>query len=197
MRLNDCKLVFATIGIIGLMVIAYPTLSVYLHPASGEQFSQFYILGSNHTIDNYPLNATTGQNNTLYLGITNDLDSSVYYTYNVKIGVQTTSLPNATTLTASNLPILSEYQTLIQKGGTWETPIVFSLDCSFLNNQALIKSITFNGSTYPVGQSVPWNSQKTGYFCYLLFELNTYNPATNSMQFTGDFVYLWLSISPP
>ena len=61
MKLNDYKLVFVVIGLIGVLLIATPALAGFIHLPGGEQFSELYLLGPNQMAENYPFNIAVDQ----------------------------------------------------------------------------------------------------------------------------------------
>jgi hypothetical protein len=195
MKLAEYKFVFVAAGLIGVLFIASLALTDLIPVPGLEQFSEIYILGPDHLVNNYPLNVITDENSTVYLGIKNVMSSSAYYLYSTKMGIQISSLPNATTGTQSPLPILSQYRICLQKGETFEFPLSFSFSSSFSTNVLLVKSISLNGLTFDVNTVVPWNNENSGYFFYLLFELYVYNSSSNSLKFSGDFVYFWMNMT--
>lgn len=62
-------------------ILAVSGLTVYFvsAPKIGEKFTEFYVLGSNGTLADYPLNLTIGENATVMLGITNNEYQNVTY----------------------------------------------------------------------------------------------------------------------
>lgn len=84
-------------------IVAVGGLTVYLasSPKIGEQFTEFYVLGSNGKLADYPTNMTLGQNGTVILGITNHEYKNV--TYRVAI-----SLNNQTLETINNIQLSHE-----------------------------------------------------------------------------------------
>jgi uncharacterized membrane protein len=61
MKLEGYKLVFVVVGLIGVLLIATPALFGAIPGLpGGEQFSELYLLGSNHMAENYPSNIAVG-----------------------------------------------------------------------------------------------------------------------------------------
>ena len=86
MKLEDYKLVFVVVGLIGVLLIATPALDGTIHLPGGEQFSELYLLGPNQMAENYPSNIAVDQNYSVYVGVGNQLGSSAYYVLYVKLG---------------------------------------------------------------------------------------------------------------
>jgi uncharacterized membrane protein len=93
MKLEEYKLIFTAVGFIGVLVLATPALGAVIRFPGGEQFSELYVLGSEHMAQNYPNNIAVGQNYSLYLGVGNHLGSSAYYTLAVKLLNPSDTLP--------------------------------------------------------------------------------------------------------
>ena len=89
MKLDGYKLIFVVVGLIGVLLIATPALVDVIHLPGipdGEQFSELYLLGPDHTATNYPFNIAVGQNYSVYVDVGNQLGSSAYYVLYVKLG---------------------------------------------------------------------------------------------------------------
>ena len=126
MKLEDCKVVFAAVGLIGVLILASPTLGLVLHLPGGEKFSELWVLGSGHMAEGYPFNVRENESYLVYLGVDNRLSSSAYYEVIVKFANQSESLPDATAGVSSSLPGLYEYRVFLQDGQSWEQPLTFS-----------------------------------------------------------------------
>lgn len=74
-----------------ICIVAVGGLTVYLAsaPKIGEQFTEFYVLGSNGKLADYPTNMTLGQNGTVILGITNHEYKNVNYRVAISLNNQT------------------------------------------------------------------------------------------------------------
>ena len=199
MRLQDYNLIFTVVGLIGVLLIATPTLSAVLHLQSlpsGEQFSELYILGPGHMAEGYPSNVVVGKNYSIYVGVGNHVGSSAYYVLYFKFGNRTDPLPNATSNVPSPLKSLYEYRLFIQDGRIWETPLTFSItSASFLGNQSLISNLMINNVVFNVNKPAvkEVNSTRLGY--QLLFELWIYNSQSGSIEYNNRFVRLQLNLT--
>jgi uncharacterized membrane protein len=91
--------------IVGFLVgiVAVGSLTAYLAsaPKIDEQFTEFYVLGSNGKLADYPTNMTLGENGTVIIGITNHEYKNL--TYKVAI-----SLENQTFETINNIQLSHE-----------------------------------------------------------------------------------------
>jgi uncharacterized membrane protein len=84
-------------------IVAVGSLTAYLAsaPKIGEQFTEFYVLGSNGKLADYPTNMTLGENGTVIIGITNHEYENV--TYRVAL-----SIDNQTLETINNIQLCHE-----------------------------------------------------------------------------------------
>jgi Protein of unknown function (DUF1616) len=195
-QLENIRIIFISIGLIGVLLFASPTISLLVKPPTSQEFSEFYILGPNLNFANIPFNIKADLNYSVYLGVVNHLGSSCYYTSFVKLGNETQSLPNRTLGTPSPLPALYEYKSFISDGATWEAPLTFQVKkLTFTDGTSKISNITINGIEFPVKQTSAWNSNITGYYYYLFVELWIFNSTSGTSQYHTRFVSLVLNMT--
>jgi hypothetical protein len=195
MKLNDYKLIFVAVGLIGALLIASPAIASAIRSPGGEQFSELYLLGPDLKAENYPSNIVADQNYSVNVVVGNHMGSSAYYTIYVKFKNQTDTLPNTTTATPSPLQPLYEYRFSIPDGQSCVNPVVFSVSgSSTLSNQSIIKQITINNVKFDVNKPATWDSNSTKFSYGLFFELWLYDAPSNSIQFNSRFVGLQLSL---
>jgi hypothetical protein len=196
MRLEEYKLIFIAVGLIGVLLFATPTLSLVVHLPSGDKFSELYVLGSEHTAENYPYNVSAGENYSVYVGVGNHLASSAYYVVYVKFKNETDLLPNSTTGIPSPVQPLYEYRFLIKDGEVLESPLTFSVsDASITANESLIKTLTINGVAFNVDKPATWNANSNVFYYMLLLELWMYDVQPNSVQYNNRFVDVPLNLT--
>jgi len=196
MQLKDYRILFITVALIGILIFASPTLAVFIKAPDGQQFSVIYLLGQNHTLDNLPFNVQAGVVYSVYLGVTNSMVSSNYYTCSVKLASQNDPLPDPTLGTPSSLPTLYEYKTFIASGGTWEAPLTFEINnINFANGTSTLSDISINGLDYTVNKISVWDSSRSEYYYNLIVELSLYNSTLDSLNYNGRFVDLNLNIT--
>ncbi len=99
MRRVDKLFIFAIV--IALILVGCFTSYLAVTPKVGDRFTEFYVLGPNGKLADYPLNMTLGQNGTVILGITNHEYQNI--TYRV-----TVSLENQTLTTLDNIQVRSD-----------------------------------------------------------------------------------------
>lgn len=196
MQLENLRVIFIAVGLIGILLFASPTIGLLLKPPAGEEFSSLYILGSNRTFDYIPFNIKADVTYLVYLGIGNNMGSPCYYTCFAKIGNDTRLLPNATIQAPSPLPALYEYKSFIDDGSTWESPLTFRVNqLTFNNGASQLSTITINGIALPVSQISTWDSTRTGYYYNLFVELWIYNSTLGTNQYNNRFVSLLLNMT--
>jgi hypothetical protein len=196
MKLEDYKVVFAAVGIIGVLALASPALSLVLHLPGGEKFSELWVLGPLHTAEDYPFNVTAGVNYLIYVGVGNHMGSSAYYVMYVKFRNETEPLPNSTSGTPSPLAPLYEYRVFLRDNGSSEFPLTFSFSNVFFSeNQSTVGSITINGIQSSVDKTVSWDAANHGYYYELFTELWIYNSTSDGFNYHNRFVSLWLNMT--
>lgn len=181
---------------IGILLFAWPTISLFVKPPAGQEFSELYILGPSHTLEYIPFDIKTDVTYLVYLGVGNHIGSSCYYTCFVKIGNETKLLPNPTLRAPSSLPALYEYKAFISDGGTWETPLTFRVnELAFSDGTSKLSNIIINGVELSVNQTSAWNSDKAGYYYNLFVELWIFNSTSGISQYHNRFVHLALNMT--
>jgi uncharacterized membrane protein len=196
MRLENIRIIFISIGLIGVLLFASPTISLLVKPPGSQVFSELYILGPNLTLANIPFNIKADVNYSVNIGVVNHLGSSCYYTSFVKLANETQSLPSLTLGTPSSLPALYEYKSFISDGVTWEAPLTFQVNqLTFNGNTSNLSNININGIDFPVNQTSVWNADKTGYYYTLFVELWIFNSTSLTSQYNNRFVSLILNMT--
>ena len=198
MKLEDYRVVFVAVGLIGVLLFASPVLSLVLRLPGGERFSELYVLNSEHMIENYPFNVTEGVDYLVYVGVVNHLGSSAYYILYVKFRNETETLPNSTAGTPSVLAPLYTYRLFLEDSSSSEVPLTFSFsNVSFSDKQSSVGTLTINGVLFSVSKSASWDSENTGYYYQLFIELWIYSPALDEFSYHNRFVSRWLNVTGP
>jgi hypothetical protein len=196
MMLEDCKAIFATVGLVGVLLFASPALGLVVHLPGGEMFSELWVLGPGHMAEDYPFNVSPDRNYLVYVDIENHMGSSAYYVLYVKFRNQTESPPNATAGLPSPLPPLYTYRAFLQDRKNWEAPLKFSFpSLSFCENRSLVGSLTINDVAFSSDQFNLWDTQNNGYYYQLFIELWIYNSESGAFQFHNRFVGIWLNMT--
>ena len=196
MKLEDYKVIFVAVGLVGILLFASPALALVLHLPAGEKFSELYILGPGHMAEDYPFNVGAGVDYLVYVGVGNHMGSSTYYVVYVKFRNETEPLPNATTGVPSALAPLYEYRLFLEDGQSSEVPLAFSFSSvSFSDNQSTVGSIMINGVPFSVNKSVSWDAEKSGYYYQVFVELWIYDSASDGFSYHNRFVTRWLNMA--
>ena len=191
MTLENYKLIFIAVGLIGILIIAAPSIAGAINPPSEAKFSELYLLGTDQRAENYPTTIIAGQNYSIYVGVGNHLGSSAYYVLYVKLGNKTDQMPNETLGTPSSLQPLYEYRFSVRNNENWERLLNFSAsNASISGSNSQIKTLEINGLAFNVEKPAIWNSTTNNFMYHLIFELWRYNIQSNSIQFDDRFVNL-------
>ena len=197
MNFQDYRTAFQVGSLAFVLLAASPALSLVVSfPRSGERFSELWLLGPNHMAEDYPFNVQTGEEHSLFLGVGNHLGRSAYYLVYAKFRNQTQPLPNASISEPSSLPSVYEFQFFVADGDVWETPITIKiLNASAQGNAMVVESVSVNDKASQVGCSSIWDSEYSGFYFQLFFELWLYNSMGSSFQFHDRFVGIWLNMT--
>jgi uncharacterized membrane protein len=197
MQLKSYRTIFISVCLIGIILFASPTIALLVkQPSETQSFSTIYLLGPNHTLEDIPFNIQAGVQYTVFLGVSNSMGESSYYTCNVKFRNNTESFPEKTSGKPSQLPTLYEYKQFIAAGKSWESPLTFKVNAvSIFDNKAVILTITINGIEYTVNKEAYLDTEKNGFYFALFIELWIYNPIQANVQFFNRTVSFPLKIS--
>jgi len=186
------------VGTLGLTLMAvFPTLSLIVpFPRGGERFSELWILGPNHMVEDYTFNVRVGERHQVFVGVGNHMGSSSYYVLYVKLRNQTQPLPNATESTPSPLPPLYEFRAFVVDGETWEAPLTFTLsEVSRLDDSCFVSRMSINDVFFSVDSPSTWDSENNGFYYQLFLELWLYNVTSHGFQYHNRFVGIWLNVT--
>jgi hypothetical protein len=147
--------------------------------------------------ENYPFNVGTEEiQGPIYLGVGNHMGSSVYYLVYVKFRNQSQPLPNSTVSTHSPLSPLYEFRFFLADGEMWERPLSFGIeDAIFQDDSVFVGRLSINDVVFSVNASTRWDSEHSGFYYQLFFELWLYDGATQTFQFHDRFVGIWLNVT--
>ncbi len=194
MKLNDLKLILIATGIIGILLIASPTIAGLISLPQGEQFSELYLLGPQHMAEGYPYNIVPNQNYSIYVDVGNHMGTLAYYVIYVKFQNASDILPDATQGKTSSTQPLYEYRFAVQNGQTVENLLTFSITDTYTsNNQTTIGNIHLNNQDININKPSTWNSTTTTCQYNLLLELWIYNGQSGNIEFNNRYVNLQLN----
>jgi uncharacterized membrane protein len=200
---QEYKTLIFVVTAIAALLVASPALQRLLVYPQTEFFTEMWLLGPEHMAENFPANITINTDYKIFLGIGNHLGSAAYYSIQVKFRNQTQSAPYTFNRTASSLSPLYSMAAFVADKETWELPITFSLDYTYSENtdnatlsKVNVRSITFNGAKlYLEGFSATLDSENSGFFGYLFFELWIYNGTTGGFQYHQRYTSLKLNMT--
>lgn len=160
MKLKDYKIIFITIGLIGILIISYPLLTTTINISNGNRFSELSILGSNHSFDNYPYNILVDKNYSIFLDVQNHEKVLTYYVLYLKFCNCTNELPADASMSPSFLEPLHEYKFILPDEVGIENLLTFSFNnVTFSENQCVVQTLVLNGFPIEVNKPTIWNAQ--------------------------------------
>lgn len=192
MNMNDLKITyFSGCLLLGLIILS-PTLAMFVQLPGGEAFSELWILGAGHMAEDYPFNLEENVTYRVYLGIGNRMGQAQYYRVQVKLRNQTESFPNTTLAQPSELTPLVMFEAIAAKDMVWEKELLLSFKMSFDGNVSKISEITVNNRAFNVNSSSLWDTENSGFYFQLFFELWIFD-GSSSFSYHNRFVSLWLN----
>ncbi len=196
MNLDDTKLFYFLFCTVLGFVIFLPTLSAIITLPSGEDFSELWLLGPNHIIENESFDISTTTPFSVYLGVANKMGALEFYRIYVKLGNLSDPLPNRADGLPSPLQPIFDYNLLLENGEESEREFIFSFeDVLFEENVCRISRLSINGNDVQVDKTVVWDEVNGGFNCPLIFELWIYNITTSDFQFHNRSVWFWITLN--
>jgi len=196
-NLEDYRILFivATLGL--SLVAASPALSAVV-PFSGgsERFSEFWLLGPWHMAEGYPFDVGVNETYSVFVGVGNHMGSSEYYRVYVKFRNSSQPLPDIDNAVPSSLPALYEFRFFVGDGETWESRLNFGFEDVFLDGDSVfVGGVVINGVVFGVDSSASWDSEYSGFYFQLFFELWRYDLTSQRFEYHNRFVGLWLNMT--
>jgi len=195
MNLEGYRILFIAGTLVLMLIIAFPTLSLgVMFPSGAAKFSEFWLLGPNHMLGDYPFTVKTNETYQTFVGVGNHMGQDSYYKILVKFRSSNQPLPNDSE--PSPLPPLYECQFFVANEGTWESNLNFSVSgVSFTGSESLVRDVTINEAAFPVNSSSPWSPDQGGSFYQMFVELWLYNMTSKSFQYHNRYVEIWLNLA--
>lgn len=197
MNLEDYRTLFIVVTLALASVVAYPAFSLVLPSQDGsEKFSELWLLGPDHKAEGYPFIVEAGEEFNVFIGVSNQMVGSQYYRVYVKLRNQTQSLPDVNSSEPSSLPPIREYRFVVAEGETWELPMALAFkDVSFENLSVFVANVTINGERCLLNTFSLWDSENSGFYFQLFFELWRYDVLSQSFRFDNRFVGILLNMT--
>ena len=152
MSIGKYGVTFLIVVVILALLVASPALSKALVYPRTDFFSEMWLLGSNHTAEDYPFNLSSGQSYDIYLGLGDQLGYCAYYQVEVKFRNESQSMPSSLgpveDRVPSDLPSLYNVSAFVADQGSWELPVSFGFNYVYDANASAVRfeSLTFNGN---------------------------------------------------
>lgn len=196
MSVDDVKSVYVVSCFVLCLIIVSPTVAMFVSFPGGDPFSELWLLGENHMIQDYPFNVDMNATYNVYVGVSNHMGSSAYYLVYVKFRNQIEALPNATSGTPSLVPPLFDYRFFLAESETWEALLTFSfVDVFSVGNYCRVESIEINDRVFVVEEGAMWDVEYNGFYYQLFFELWLYNMTSQQFGYHDRFVGIWLNMT--
>jgi len=210
-NLEEYRTMFLVITLGLALVAAYPALAIFVPFTDGsEKFSEVWLLGPGHTAEDYPFNVGAGEMHSIFVCLGNHMGSSEYYMVYVKFG-NSTQLDFDSSEPGSLDP-LYEFRVFVGDEAFWESPVTFGFQNVFIEDNVLIvdnvtmnvaiedavlsvDEVLINGMVFPVDASTRWDSEKSGFYFRLSFELWRYDLALQSFKFDNRVVGILLNMT--
>lgn len=196
MNFEDLKFSYILSCVILSFFILLPTLTIFTVFPRRESFSELWILGTNHTTENYPFDVSVGQTYTVHLEINNRLGGLGYYVVHIKFRNQTEPAPDAVNMMPSIMNPILEYRVFLDDDGKWEKEVSFSFEnVSFEGNLSKVSRILIDEYAIDIDKVAVWDEENSGFYYQMFFELWIYNITLSDFQFHNRFVGFWLNIT--
>lgn len=210
-NLDQYRTLFVVVTLGLALIVASPMLTMVVSfGVSSEQFTEFWLLDPNHVAEDFPFNVSAGEVYSVFVGVGNRMGSPEYYKVYMKFGNITQLDFNSSK--PSSLPPLYEYRFFVGNNDVWESPMTFGFrNVSLVDNVLSVDNVTINapiedavlsvdnviinGMIFPVDASTSWDSENSGFYFRLSFELWRYDPVLKSFRFHDRIVGLRLNMT--
>lgn len=196
MNFINAKL-FYVISCVSLgLIILSPTLFAFIPLPEGEEFSELWLLGSNHMIESGAVNVYLNQPYTFYLGVGNHMGDLEYYAIFVKLRSQSRAFQELDSNLPSSAEPVFEYRFFLKNNATWENNFVFSFqEVLFEENTSRVRLLSIDSYDVSLDEYLVRDETDDGFYCQIFFELWHYNSATSDFQFHNRTVGFWTKLS--
>ena len=195
MDLKDYRNLFTACCLVLSFFAVTPTLNMFVPFYVEEPFSELSILGPAHMAKDYPFNVQVNSEERLFVTVSNHMGESAYYTVYVKFRNQTQSFPKNNE--PSSLAPLYEFRVFLLDGEKWEGLVRFKfLEALRSADTVRIRKMMINNVVFEVDSVSTWDSEYSGFFFQLFFELWLHDMASRSFSYyERGFVGVWLNIT--
>jgi len=194
MGLKDYRNLFATCSLVLSFFAITPALNLFVSFSVEERFSELSILGPTHMAKDYPFDVGVNSEESLFVSVGNHMGESIYYMVYVKFRNQTQSLPSDAI--PSSLAPLYEFRVFLLDGEQWEGIIrVEFLEVLRNGDVVRVRKMSVNNVIFEVDSSSTWDSNYSGFYFQLFFELWIYGASSRSFKYHDRFVGVWLNMT--
>ncbi len=192
-----------SILVLSILIVSAVVVSVVLPPyfdnspvfTNEKPFSEMWLLGPEHTAENYPYNITFNEDYAVYLGVQNRLNEDTEYSIRIKLCANDQQLPNSSISKFSPLPSIEEFDFSLADEESWEIRLDFALDYYLVQqNLTRIENFKIEGITFPINQNLILDSNQDGFNVFLLFELWSKNETDAIFEYTNQYLQLILKL---
>ena len=202
MHFENLKMLYVFSCVALCLTILSPALISLIYPSSvaetGEEYSEMWILGLDHTIGDFPLVVSANEAYRIYLGASNHLGEMGYYSIRVKLRNQVEPSADIIDGLPSPLQPVFEYRFFLNDDETREKECYFSFDqVSFEGNVSTVSRLSIDGHSLDIDKEAVRDEENNGFYYQLFFELWLYNAASPGFEFHNRSVGLWINVSSP
>ena len=195
MNLQNLKLFYILSCVLLGLIILSPTFFAAVPFPESEMFSELWLLGSNHMIENGSLNVVLNRPYSVYLGVGNHMAGLEYYKVFVKFRSQSQAFNETGTVLLSSLKPIFEYRLFLKNNETWEKDFMFSFEnVSFEGNVSRVSMISINGNDVNLDNILVRDELDGGFYCQMFFELWIFNSTISDFQYHNRSVWFWLNL---
>jgi len=213
MNLEEYRTLFLMVTLGLTLVVAYPALvAVIPFQGGSEQFTELWLLGPDHSAENYPFNVSAGETYKIFVDVANHMDRSEYYLIQVKFRNMTQFIVEGAGSKPSSVHPLYEFRFIVNDENLWESSVNFGFQNGSIENKVLdvdnvtmnasiedavlfVDEVIINGMVIPVDAYTSWDSENSGFYFCLSFELWRYDTVLKSFRFHDRIVGLRLNMT--
>ena len=195
MTINDFRHIFIVCNLILVFLALTPILNLLNPLYLEESFSELSILGPDGMAKNYPFDIVPNHEEHVFVMLKNQMKQSAYYKILVKFRNQSQFFPSQNQ--PSSLNTLYEFRFFLLDGESWTDEVKFNvLETIFDEDTIQIKKIMINNAISEINSFSRWDSENTGFFFQMFFELWLYNEKLHDFNFCNQgCVGIWLNVT--